>query len=167
VVWRFGWTSESIGYCMMAALLLALAAIDLRTFYLPDPINQFLLWSGIAFAYFGLGDVSLKTSVFGAMTGWVALWMINTAYRAWRGHDGIGSGDFVLMAGIGAWIGGTELPYVLIIASVISIVCLPLIRSLHRMWALSDDSNPAGAFPLGPGLAAGGFLVAIGFLNIF
>lgn len=162
IAWRFGWTMDAVGLMFMSSLLVALAMIDLRTFYLPDDLNQLLLWSGLVFAFMGWGGVSLHASVMAAVSAWAFLWSINWAYRLWRGHDGLGAGDFTLFAGIGAWLGYVDLPWVLLWSAACSIVAIPVMRRLHHVWGVHDDTNPAGAFPLGPGLALGGVLVVFG-----
>lgn len=166
LAWRYGWTMTTLGLMLMSAILLSLSVIDLRTFYLPDGLNHLLVWSGVLFALMDWGLIGLEASVIAAMAGWAFLWSVNWVFRFLRGHDGLGSGDAVLLAGLGAWLGLSNISMVILWASVLSLLMLPVVRALHRRWALLDDSNPPGALPLGPGLSVGGYLVAVG-LTIF
>ena len=102
---RFGAQPATLLWCGLVAALIALAFIDLDTQFLPDSLTLPLIWAGIASAALGWIPLSLKDSVLGAMAGYLSLWFVFHAYRIIRGREGMGAGDFKLLAALGAWMG--------------------------------------------------------------
>ena len=116
VLWRFGagWTAiAAFGLC---ATLIALAFIDARTQLLPDSITLPLLWAGLLL---NLGNtfVPLPDAVIGAAAGYVFLWLVYWIFRLLRGKEGMGYGDFKLLAALGAWFGWEALPQLILLSA--------------------------------------------------
>ncbi|MCY3541531.1 MAG: A24 family peptidase [Gammaproteobacteria bacterium] len=133
------------------ALLIALSAIDIEHGILPDELNYVLLWSGLLTSiYFQHSNVfpSPSEAIIGAIVGYVSFWLINYLFRIVRNKDGLGQGDFKLMAGIGAWVGWHLIFPVMIVATVIGVV-YGLVRMLQKSY-----SKDVG-IPFGPSLCMG------------
>jgi leader peptidase (prepilin peptidase)/N-methyltransferase len=149
---HFGAQPTTLLWCGLVATLIALAFIDLDTQFLPDSLTLPLLWAGIASAAFGWIPVSLKDSVLGAMAGYLSLWFVFHAYRIIRGREGMGAGDFKLLAALGAWMGWLAIPSIILLSSAVgAIVGIALIalRSHDR-----DVPIPFGPYLAGGGVAA-------------
>lgn len=149
---HFGAQPATLLWCGLVATLIALAFIDLDTQFLPDSLTLPLLWAGIASAAFGWIPVSLRDSVFGAMAGYLSLWIVFHAYRIIRGREGMGAGDFKLLAALGAWMGWLAIPSIILLSSAVgAIVGIALIalRSHDR-----DVPIPFGPYLAGGGVAA-------------
>ena len=132
--------------CALGWTLLALAAIDLRTWTLPDALTLPLLGGGLLLAALGAtGPPALHAA--GALAGAAAVVGIDAAYRAWRGAPGMGMGDAKLLAAAGAWCGLAALPSVLLLACVMGLLA-----------ALAAGAGARAPVPFGPGLAAGTWL---------
>jgi leader peptidase (prepilin peptidase)/N-methyltransferase len=136
------------GTASACAVLLLLAFIDFRTRLLPDALTLPLLWMGLAWAWTGAGP-GLHNAVAGAVAGYGGLWLLFWSIKACTGRDGIGYGDLKLLAALGAWLGWRPLVWVLLGACLVGI--------LFAMWR-QRSWRPAGAYPFGPFLAAGGTL---------
>jgi len=149
---QFGAQPATLLWCGLIATLIALAFIDLDTQFLPDSLTLPLLWAGIASAAFGWIPVSLKDSVFGAMAGYLSLWFVFHAYRIVRGREGMGAGDFKLLAALGAWMGWLAIPSIILLSSAVGAVvgiALIALRSHDR-----DVPIPFGPYLAGGGVAA-------------
>ena len=116
VAWRFGFTGQTLAALIFVWAMIALAFIDLDTFYLPDDITLPLLWAGLIANMAGL-FVDLQSAVIGAMAGYLSLWLVFWGYKLATGKDGMGYGDFKLLAAIGAWLGWKMLPAVILLSS--------------------------------------------------
>jgi len=152
IAWRYGPGLAMLGALIFAWAMIALAFIDLDTFYLPDNITLPLLWAGLLF---NLGGVftDIGSAVIGAAAGYVILWTVFWAYKLATGKEGMGYGDFKLLAAIGAWLGWTMLPLVILLSSFVgAIIGVALI-----VFARHGRNVP---IPFGPYLAMGG-LVAL------
>ena len=103
-IWRFGPTWEGLAACGLLWTLLALTFIDFDTQLLPDDITLPLLWAGLAVNLFGV-FVPLRDAVIGAIAGYLALWTVYWLFKLIRGKEGMGYGDFKLLAALGAWLG--------------------------------------------------------------
>jgi len=149
---HFGAQPSALLWCGLVATLIALAFIDLDTQFLPDSLTLPLLWAGIASSAFGWIPVSLKDSVLGAMTGYLSLWFVFHAYRIIRGREGMGAGDFKLLAALGAWMGWLAIPSIILLSSAVGAVvgiALIALRSHDR-----DVPIPFGPYLAGGGVAA-------------
>jgi leader peptidase (prepilin peptidase)/N-methyltransferase len=147
-IWRFGPTWQGLGACVLLWALVALTFIDADTQLLPDDITLPLLWTGLAANLFGL-FVPLAEAVIGAIAGYVSLWTVYWAFKLIRGKEGMGYGDFKLLAALGAWLGWKVLPGIVLISSAVgAIVGIALI-----VFRRHDRAVP---LPYGPYLAAAG-----------
>ena len=120
-IWRFGITWKGAAACVMLWTLVALTFIDFDTQLLPDSLTLPLLWTGLVVNLFGL-FVPLADAVVGAIAGYLALWLVYWLFRLIRGKEGMGYGDFKLLAAIGAWLGWQMLPLVVLVSSVVGAV---------------------------------------------
>ncbi len=138
-------------WAVWGAALLALACIDARTCYLPDAITQPLCWAGLLAASLGWIGVDLSSAVWGAVAGYLMLWSVALAFKWLRGMDGMGAGDFKLLAALGAWLGWQSLSVLVLVACVLGIA-----QGLLRPRA-EREAQPH--FPFGPSLCLAGVLV--------
>jgi len=150
------WGFNVTGFCWaaFATVLLALSMIDWQTTLLPDDLTQLLVWGGLVASALGWLTLPLTQSVWGAVTGYVSLWSIATLFQRITGKQGMGAGDFKLLAGLGAWLGPMALLPVVMAASLSGAVVGLALKLSQR---LRDD----GYVPFGPFLATAGFAVAI------
>lgn len=146
----------ALAWAGFAAALLALAVIDARTTWLPDAITQPLTWGGLIAAALGWTDTALVSALAGAVAGYLCLWSVYWAFRLLTGKEGMGHGDFKLLAALGAWFGWPSLLALVLIASVSG-----LVAALLLMWRGLLPDNRQIAF--GPFLAlAGAWLLFFG-----
>jgi leader peptidase (prepilin peptidase)/N-methyltransferase len=133
-------------------MMMALAFIDLDTFYLPDDLTLPLMWAGLLLNLAG-GFTDLASAVLGAAAGYLILWIVFWIFKAVTGKEGMGYGDFKLLAAIGAWLGWKMLPLVILLSSfvgaIVGIVLIVLARRGRNV-----------PIPFGPYLATAG-LVAL------
>ncbi|MCE8002246.1 prepilin peptidase [Billgrantia ethanolica] len=133
--------------------LLALAVIDLRTQLLPDAMTLPLLWAGLLYQLL-FQPLMLPSAVIGAMAGYLALWSVYWLFKLVTGKEGMGYGDFKLLAALGAWLGWQYLPMVLILsAGVGAIVGIALQLALPRLRG--------APMPFGPYLASAGMIALL------
>ena len=144
----FGWAAGS-AFILISALLV-LTAIDFDTQLLPDDITLPLLWVGLLLNLFGL-FTDLHSAVLGAMFGYLSLWSVYWAFKLITGKEGMGYGDFKLLAALGAWLGWQMLPLIILVSSITgALVGISLIVALKR-----GRNIP---IPFGPYLASGGLI---------
>ena len=139
------------------ALLIALSAIDIEHGILPDELNYVLLWSGLLTSiYFQHSNVfpSPSEAIIGAIVGYLSFWLINFLFRIVRNKDGLGQGDFKLLAAIGAWVGWHLLSIVVLIALVIGFI-YGIVRILQKRYSKDEG------IPFGPSLCMGCVCVVI------
>lgn len=153
VAYYFGFSWACLGALLLTWSLIALTFIDVDHQLLPDSITLPLLWFGI---FFNLFDtyVELQTSIIGAIAGYLSLWLVFHSFRLATGKEGMGYGDFKLLAALGAWIGWSFLPTIILLSSLVgAIVGISLIalRQQHRDVPI----------PFGPYLAAAGWITLI------
>jgi leader peptidase (prepilin peptidase)/N-methyltransferase len=122
--------------------LFLLAALDLEHEWLPDRLTWPLLAAGLAAGWGGFGP-SFDSRLIGAASGFVSLFLIARAYRALRGREGLGGGDPKLFAAIGAWLGWTQLPFVLVGAGLLGLAAL-LLKRLRGGTVEATDRLPLG-----------------------
>ncbi|MES2102363.1 MAG: A24 family peptidase [Pseudomonadota bacterium] len=146
---HFGAQPTVLLWCGLCATLVALAFIDLDTSFLPDDLTLPLMWAGIVSAALGWIPVTLAASVGGAVAGYLSLWFVFHAYRLIRGKEGMGAGDFKLLAALGAWLGWQALPSIILLSSAVgAVIGIALI-----VFRRHDREVP---IPFGPYLAGGG-----------
>ena len=149
-VWHFGPTLTSAAALLLIWSLIALTFIDFDTQLLPDSITLPLLWLGLLFNLIG-GFVSLPSAVIGAMGGYLSLWSVYWLFKLVTGKEGMGYGDFKLLAALGAWLGWQMLPAIILLSSVVgAVVGIALI-----VFARHGRNVP---IPFGPYLAAAGVI---------
>jgi len=118
---HFGFGASAFGAMILLAALIALTWIDLDTQLLPDDITLPLLWCGLAFNYSN-GFSTLHNAIAGAMIGYLALWSVYWAFKLTTGKEGMGYGDFKLLAALGAWLGWQLLPMIILLSSLVGAV---------------------------------------------
>lgn len=149
-VWHFGPTLAAAAALCLVWALIALTFIDFDTQLLPDSITLPLLWLGLLFNLTG-GFISLSTAVIGAMAGYLSLWSVYWLFKLITGKEGMGFGDFKLLAALGAWLGWQMLPAIILLSSVVgAVVGIALI-----VFARQGRNVP---IPFGPYLATAGVI---------
>ena len=108
-VWRFGYSAMALGAMLFCALAITLTFIDFDTQLLPDDLTLPLLWAGLLFNLWGT-YTNLASAVIGAVAGYLSLWSVYWGFKLFTGKEGMGYGDFKLLAAIGAWVGWQVLP---------------------------------------------------------
>ncbi|MBK6601678.1 MAG: prepilin peptidase [Betaproteobacteria bacterium] len=116
--WQFGATPTGVAAAVFLWTLLALTGIDFDTQLLPDDLTLPLLWGGLLANVFGL-FAPLRDAVIGAIAGYLALWTVYWLFKLIRGKEGMGYGDFKLLAALGAWLGWQLLPVIVLLSSVV------------------------------------------------
>lgn len=148
---RWGFSVEAAAWCAFSAALLALAFIDADTTLLPDDITLPLMWMGLIFAVLQWNSgVSITDAVWGAALGYGSLWAVHKVFKAMTGKEGMGYGDFKLLAALGAWFGWTALLPIVLMASLLGAAVGLLLK-----WR--GALREGGYVPFGPFLAAAGF----------
>jgi len=147
--WHWGLNATALVWCGFAAALLALAMIDWDTTLLPDDITLPLLWAGLVAATLHLSGVVLDDAVWGAVGGYMSLWLVYWAFKLATGKEGMGFGDFKLFAALGAWFGWQALIPVILMASAIGAV-------IGIAMKFSNALREGGYIPFGPFLAGAG-----------
>lgn len=148
--WHFGFGWPTAAALVLVWALIALTFIDLDTQLLPDDLTLPLLWLGLALNLNGM-FTDLRSAVIGAMAGYLALWSIYWLFRLVTGKEGMGYGDFKLLAALGAWLGWQMLPAIVLLASLVgALVGIALI-----VFARHGRNVP---IPFGPYLAGGGLI---------
>lgn len=146
---QWGVTPAAAAWSGFAAALLALALIDWDTTLLPDDITLPLLWAGLICAALGWTTQGLPQALWGAVAGYVSLWLIYHAFKLLTGKEGMGYGDFKLFAALGAWFGWSALVPIILMASVIG-------AAIGIAMKFSTGLREGGYVPFGPFLAGAG-----------
>jgi leader peptidase (prepilin peptidase)/N-methyltransferase len=146
--WRYGYSTQLAAGLVFGWALLALTFIDLDTQLLPDDITLPLLWAGLLVNVFGT-FIDLQSAVLGAAGGYLVLWLVYWAFRLIVKKEGMGYGDFKLLAAIGAWTGWQSLPFVIVVSAGLGAV----IGSIG-LWLARRGTDTR--IPFGPYLALGG-----------
>lgn len=146
--WHFGPTLQAAGALLLLWALIALAAIDFDTQLLPDSLTLPLLWMGLALNLGGT-FTDLPSAVIGAMAGYLALWSVFWLFKLATGKEGMGYGDFKLLAALGAWLGWQMLPAIILLSSVVGAAI-----GIALIVATRHGRNVP--IPFGPYLAAAG-----------
>ncbi|MGF1700003.1 A24 family peptidase [Photobacterium makurazakiensis] len=144
----------SIAVIFFSFALIALTFIDIDKMLLPDQITLPLLWAGLLVALLGWSPVSLHDAVIGAMAGYLALWSVYWLFKLLTGKEGMGYGDFKLLATLGAWLGWQLLPFVVLLSSLVGAICGIILMRVQQ----SDSQTP---FSFGPYLAIAGWIAIL------
>jgi leader peptidase (prepilin peptidase)/N-methyltransferase len=153
MIWHFGTSIAGLASVLFVWLLIAMTFIDADTQLLPDDLTYPLLWCGLLINLNG-SFTSLESAVIGAMAGYLSLWSIYWLFKLATGKEGMGYGDFKLLAALGAWMGWTMLPVIILLSSLVgALVGISLI-----VFAKMNKSKP---IPFGPYLAAAGLIALL------
>ena len=148
-VWRWGPNLSGGMWCLFAAMLVAMTLIDWDTTLLPDVLTLPLLWAGLIAADLRWIPVPLSDAVWGAVAGYMSLWLVYWAFKLATGKEGMGFGDFKLFAALGAWFGWQALVPIILMASVFGAV-------VGIVMKLNSSLREGGQIPFGPFLAMAG-----------
>lgn len=152
--WHFGFGPAAFGAILLIWSLLALTAIDFDTQLLPDDITLPLLWTGLLFNLNGV-YVNLSSAVLGAVVGYLALWLVYWGFKLATGKEGMGYGDFKLLAALGAWMGPSALLPIVLLSSLIGAIVGGAFLAIRG----HDRATP---IPFGPFIAAAGWVQLVG-----
>ena len=150
LAWHFGYSAALAGALVFAWALIALTFIDFDTQLLPDDITLPLLWVGLLVNLNAI-FIDLRSAVLGAIGGYLSLWLVYWGFKLVAKKEGMGFGDFKLLAAIGAWVGWQVLPFVVMVAAGLGAV----IGSI-AMWLAKSGRDTR--IPFGPYLALGGIV---------
>lgn len=150
-VWRFGFGWQGFGAALLSCYLVALSGIDLRTRLLPDQLTLPLMWLGLIGSLDNL-YMPAKPALLGAIAGYVSLWLVWWLFKQVTGKEGMGRGDFKLLAAIGAWVGLNGVLPTLLLSSVVGAV-------IGSVWLATQGRDRATPIPFGPYLAIAGWIV--------
>jgi len=154
VAWRFGYGLETLFLLGLVWSLICLSLIDFDTQLLPDDITLPLLWAGLLCSLLEITNISVNDSLVGAIAGYLSLWSVYKLFKLLTGKEGMGYGDFKLLAALGAWLGWQMLPIIIFLSAFVGAII-----GLSLMLFLGRDKNIP--IPFGPYLAAAGFLALI------
>ncbi len=150
VAMHFGPTIESLAAIGLTAMLIALAGIDVDHQLLPDDLTLALLWAGLFASLFNIFTDPVS-SIIGALAGYLSLWLVYHLFRLLTGKEGMGYGDFKLLAAMGAWMGWQMLPLIILLSSLVGAVIGLTMIGLRR----HKSSQP---MPFGPFIALAGWV---------
>ncbi len=154
VALQFGWSVELLPALLLTWALIALSGIDLDHQLLPDSITLPLLWLGLLLSLVPVFAPDPGTAIIGAAAGYLSLWAVFHAFRLVTGKEGMGYGDFKLLAALGAWLGWTALPMIILLSALVGAAAgIAMILLLGR-----DRQLP---IPFGPYLAGAGWLALV------
>lgn len=160
VAWRFGFTVEGGAALAVTWTLIAIAMIDADHQIIPDSLVLPLLWGGLAFSVFApvaeseVLVLSPRQAILGAIAGYLSLWSVYHLFRLLTGKEGMGYGDFKLLAALGAWLGWQSLPAVILLSAVVGATI-----GIALIAARGHDRNVP--IPFGPFLAAAGWVTML------
>ena len=149
-VWRFGFGWQGFGALVLTSFLVALSGIDLRTRLLPDQLTLPLMWLGLIAASDNL-YMPAKPALLGAIAGYLSLWSVYWVFKQLTGKEGMGHGDFKLLAALGAWIGLSGILPTILISSLVGAV-------IGSIWLFAKGRDKATPIPFGPYLAIAGWI---------
>jgi leader peptidase (prepilin peptidase)/N-methyltransferase len=153
VAWQIGYSGMLLAMLGFTWVLVALFMIDAKTMLLPDNLTLPLLWAGLLLNLNGM-FVALPDAVLGAVFGYLALWSVFHLFRLITGKEGMGYGDFKLLAALGAWGGWQILPFVIFASSLFGAV-------FGILWMVAKRNSESLPMPFGPWLAMAGFVALV------
>lgn len=151
VAYQIGFSYFAIALLFFTFVLIAATFIDLDTMLLPDSLTLPLTWFGITLALLQISPVSLQDSVVGAIAGYLSLWSVYWLFKLVTGKEGMGYGDFKLLAALGAWLGWQYLPMIILLSSFVGVI-FGIIQLRLKQQGIDK------AFPFGPYLAIAGWV---------
>ena len=150
-VWRFGFGWQGFGAVVLTCFLIALSGIDLRTRLLPDQLTLPLMWLGLVGSMDSL-YMPAKQALIGAALGYVSLWAVWWLFKQLTGKEGMGFGDFKLLAALGAWCGWKGILPIVLLSSLVGAI-------IGSIWLAAKGRDRATPIPFGPYLAVAGWIV--------
>ncbi|WP_299200299.1 A24 family peptidase [uncultured Amphritea sp.] len=153
IVWQFGFNPVAFGIVFFSWCLIALTAIDIDHQLLPDKITLPLLWIGLILNSFGY-FTTLPSALWGAILGYLSLWSVFWLFKLITGKEGMGYGDFKLLAALGAWAGADMLPLIILVSSLIGAI----VGGLMILFNRHESQTP---IPFGPYLAGAGWIALL------
>jgi len=153
VAWHFGFSWQAGAMLLLTWGLLAMSMIDVDHQLLPDSLVLPLLWLGLIANNFAL-FASLEDALWGAIAGYLSLWSVYWLFKLITGKEGMGYGDFKLLAMLGAWGGWQVLPLTILLSSVVGAVLGSILLRVQR----AENSTP---IPFGPYLAIAGWIALL------
>ena len=150
VAWQLGFSWELLAVLILTWTLIALTVIDLNTQLLPDNLTLPLLWLGLLLNLGGM-FTDIQSSVIGAAAGYLSLWLVYLGFKLVTGKEGMGYGDFKLLAALGAWAGWQALPLIIILSSLIGAI-------IGIAMILTGKQQQGTPIPFGPFLAGAGWI---------
>ena len=153
VAWKFGAQPIALLWCGFVAVLVALAGIDWDTTLLPDNLTLPLLWAGLVAAALGW-TIPLESALWGAVAGYLSLWTVYWLFKLVTGKEGMGFGDFKLLAALGAWLGANMILPIVLAASIIGAI-------VGIVMKLKASLREGRYVPFGPFLAGAGLVVLL------
>ena len=160
VAWRFGFGWEAAAAILMTWALIAISVIDIDHQIIPDSISLPLIWAGLFLSLFHESAgaeilfVGPSTAIAGGLAGYLSLWSIYHLFRLLTGKEGMGYGDFKLLAALGAWLGWQMLPLIILLSAFVGAIVGVALIAFKRQ----DRSAP---IPFGPYLAAAGWIAML------
>jgi leader peptidase (prepilin peptidase)/N-methyltransferase len=151
VVWKFGPSWAALAGLLLTWVLIAAAGIDFRTQLLPDQLTLPLLWLGMVLSLIPL-FASAPSAIIGAAIGYLSLWSVYWAFKLLTGKEGMGHGDFKLLAALGAWCGLKGILPIILLSSIVGAI-------IGSIWLYSRGRDRATPIPFGPYLAIAGWIV--------
>ncbi len=157
-VWRFGATNEAFMALVFTGVLIAAAGVDLRTTWLPDQLTLPLLWIGLLVSTITM-YVDPVSAIFGAAAGYLSLWLVYQGFKLATGKEGMGFGDFKLLAALGAWCGLKAILSILLISSLVGAI-------IGSIFLLVRGKDRSTQLPFGPYLAIAGWIVFVSHVDL-
>jgi leader peptidase (prepilin peptidase)/N-methyltransferase len=160
VAWRFGFVWEAAPAILLTWALIAVSVIDIDHQIIPDSISLPFVWIGLILSLFHpvagaeVLFIDAKTAIVGALAGYLSLWSIYQLFRLMTGTEGMGYGDFKLLAVLGAWLGWQMLPLIILLSAVVGATVGIAMIVVRRQ----DRNIP---IPFGPYLAAAGWIAML------
>ncbi|KKO49063.1 methyltransferase [Arsukibacterium sp. MJ3] len=154
VAWQYGVSSLALVLILVTWGLIALSFIDIDTMLLPDSLTLPLLWLALVFSLTDAALVSPATAIIGAAAGYLSLWLVYWGFKLLTGKEGMGYGDFKLLAIFGALLGWQQLPLIILLSSVVGAVIGASMLAIQGR----DKATP---IPFGPYIAAAGFIALL------
>lgn len=153
VAYKFGVSWEMLAALVFTWTLIALTLIDIDKQLLPDSMTLPLMWLGLLLSMFSI-FTDIQSSLIGAMSGYLVLWLVFQLFRLVTGKEGMGFGDFKLLAALGAWMGWTLLPMIILLSSVVGSV-------IGVLMIITGQSKRQQPIPFGPYLAIAGWIALL------
>ena len=153
VAWHFGFGWQALAALCLTWALIALSVIDIEHQLLPDSITLPFLWFGLVLSLFPV-FADMRSALIGAMAGYLSLWLVYQTFKLVTGKEGMGFGDFKLLALLGAWLGWQALPIVILLSSLVGAVVGIMLLTVQGR----DRQTP---IPFGPYLAAAGWIALL------